>query len=59
MKGRYDEHDVYVDGPTRIAIADDGMVTMNGHGEGQVKIEGPIAKTRRTAVLLVIAAMSQ
>jgi hypothetical protein len=59
MKGRYDDHDAYVDGPTTIAIADDGMVTMNGRGDGKVKIEGPLPKTKRTAVLLVIAAMSQ
>jgi len=57
-KGRYDDHDAYADGPTTIAIADDGMVTMNGHGEGHVKIEGPMT-AKRTAVLLVIAAMSQ
>ena len=58
-KGRYDDHDAYVDGPTTIAIADDGMVTMNGQGEGKVKIEGPLPKAKRTAVLLVMAAMSQ
>jgi hypothetical protein len=32
---------------------------MNGRSDGHVKIEGPIAKTRRTAVLLVIAALTQ
>jgi len=58
-KGKYDEHDAYVDGPNTISIADDGMVTMNGKGDGHVKIEGPIAKTRRTAILLVIAALSR
>ncbi|HEY2364779.1 MAG TPA: hypothetical protein VGH87_00290, partial [Polyangiaceae bacterium] len=59
MKGKYDDHDAYVDGPTMIVVADDGMVTMNGHGEGHVKIEGPLPKAKRTAVLLVMAAMSQ
>jgi hypothetical protein len=59
MKGKYDDHDAYVDGPTTISVGDDGMVTMNGHGEGHVKIEGPLPKAKRTAVLLVMAAMSQ
>ena len=54
-KGRYDEHDVYADDRTRIQIADDGTVTLNG-ASGNVRIEGPIQKTRRTAMLLVIAA---
>jgi hypothetical protein len=57
-KGHYDDHDAYVDERTRIAIADDGTVSMNGK-PGGAKIEGPIAKTRRTAVLLVLAALSQ
>ena len=58
MKGHYDATDAYDDGHARIAIQDDGTVTMNGKAGG-AKIEGPVAKTRRTAVLLVFAAMSQ
>jgi hypothetical protein len=58
-KGHYDMDDTYVDGPTRISIGDDGMVALNGRSDGHVKIEGPLPKGRRTAVLLVIAALAQ
>jgi hypothetical protein len=57
-KGHYDAQDAYVDAGTRIAIADDGTVTLNGKSGG-VRVEGPIAKSRRTAILLVLAALSQ
>jgi hypothetical protein len=57
-KGHYDAEDAYVDERTRIAIADDGTVTLNGKAGG-VRVDGPIAKTRRTAILLVLAALSQ
>ncbi len=56
-KATYDEHDTYVDDRMHITIADDGMVTVsNAEGRG-ARIEGPIAKTRRTAILLVLAAL--
>lgn len=54
-KGHYDERDDFVDDHRRITILDDGMVSTNGESS-MVRVEGPIAKTRRTAVLLVIAA---
>ncbi len=57
-KGHYDAEDAYVDDRTRIAVLDDGTVTLNGKSGG-VRVEGPIAKARRTAILLVLAALSQ
>jgi uncharacterized protein (DUF1684 family) len=59
-KARYDEHDTYYDSRIHITVADDGTVTAAGApGEPAfgVRIEGPITKTRRTAVLLVLAAL--
>ena len=53
-KGHYDERDGFVDDHRHITIGDDGMVSRNG--ELSMRVEGPIAKTRRTAVLLVLAA---
>jgi hypothetical protein len=61
LHGHYDPDDAYVDERTRIAVADDGAVTMTLGTHpvtGQVRIEGPIAKIKRTAVLLVLAAGS-
>ncbi len=58
IKGHYDAEDAYVDARTRSAILDDGTVTLNGK-PGDVRVEGPIHKARRTAILLVLAALSQ
>jgi hypothetical protein len=55
-KAAYDEHDTYFDDRIHIIIADDGTVTVSGSGVG-ARIEGPIAKTRRTAALLVVTAL--
>jgi hypothetical protein len=63
LKAHYDQDDTYVDDHTRISIADDGTVTVTlgthpqeSHG---LRVEGPVAKARRTAALLVIAAIAQ
>lgn len=58
-KGHYDASDAYVDARTRIEVGDDGMVTLNGSAPKSVKVVGVVPKTRRTAVLLVIAALIQ
>lgn len=56
-KAQYDEKDTFFDSRVHITVADDGAVTMSGAPGVDVRIEGPITKTRRTAVLLVLAAL--
>jgi hypothetical protein len=63
VTGHYDETDAFVDKRTRIAVADDGTITMtlgaHADSSNEVRVEGPIVKMRRTAVLLVLAAASR
>jgi hypothetical protein len=58
LHGHYEADDTYVDSRTRIAVADDGKVTMtlgrNPPMPDEVRAEGPLPK--RTVVLLVLAA---
>jgi hypothetical protein len=63
LKGRYDSSDAYVDARTRVAIGDDGSITMTlgAHPPEALpgmRVEGPIARTRRTAALLVILVLA-
>lgn len=53
----YGERDEYLGNGTTISIDDDGTIHA-GQTESPIRIEGPIAKTRRTAALLVVAVMS-
>jgi hypothetical protein len=57
-KAAYDEHDTYFDDRIHIMIADDGTVTVSDSAGVGARIEGPIAKTRRTAALLVVTALA-
>ncbi len=58
---RYGQHDELVDKRLQITVADDGTVdVVTGHGAAgapRVRVEGPIARARRTATLLVLTAL--
>ncbi len=59
-KGRYDEQDAYVDSRTRIAVGDDGAITltMGAHPpQTSGRVEGVTPKTRRTAVVFVMSVL--
>jgi hypothetical protein len=59
LKGRYDASDAYVDARTRVAVGDDGSITLTlgthpPETLRRLRVEGPIARARRTAELLVV-----
>jgi len=60
VHGHYEADDTYVDDRTRISIADDGTVTFALDGKASsdrhVRVEGPIPKVKRTAVMFVLMA---
>ena len=59
LKGRYDADDAYVDSRTRVFVGNDGAITLTlgthpPETLRQMRVEGPVARARRTAELLVI-----
>jgi hypothetical protein len=59
LQGHYEADDTYVDDRTRISVADNGTLTMSFDGREvpiHLRVEGPLPKIKRSAVLLVLAA---